>query len=674
MSTIATIRPYTKPSLPTLTDDSAIVTDAAATGVRSTKWSDFRTQLSGLYPLRTERNAANGHAGIAADGLIDASILRAALVPEEVANDAAKDALVIVAGDIGRRLVRVTASGINYLAKATGSGADKWIAYNSTPAATEAVAGVAEIATQGEADAELDDARFITALKLAARQRKYVDPLVAARAPIESVLYSDGGTADRQIRYELTAAANVAGSPLTEGGWLIRVPTANPALNIDLFTYSDATYAGSAQANILRALLLAGGDLQLQQYGATTADFRTITFGGFRSAYSGRLIRLDAVFTPGSTAPVLYVDGVAIAGTPATGGTPPDWAPPTLLSTRRTCGYRFTAGEWVSGTPINRALSAAQVLTMAQTNALLPVDRPGGSCVELIPQTAGAWSSFGSGTTTTTAYDLAADPDGVGIPAGATSASFAIKIVRTGSSGQGGAFVQNLLNGNYKGSPIKLSAFAKQVSGAAGVTLNVSDGGQVIMGTAVDFGVSTGSGWEALDNLATKTAATGSVGPCFISSSDFVAYVVLPSAKAQGALLQSEITRTAQVLDHGPNRIRGIATAGVRPLTTRPPVGIRGNITATGNILGLGASDPLWFEPGLIREIRVKPTANAATTITYRLNTSGGTVIGTVVTSVLNQWVTLPFSAGAAFEVTSGDKIHITTDAAHDFEIDWARR
>lgn len=675
MPTISTFRPYTKPNRPTLAADDRFLTDNPATGIGATRWADYLNQMAGLVPFRTERNVALGYAGVAADGLIEPSILRAALAPEEVADDATKDALVIVAGDVGRRLVRVTASGINYLAKATGSGSDKWIVYNSNPAATEAVAGVAEIATDAEADAETDDARIMTAKKTARTVRRIVDPIAATRQPLLGFAYSDGVTSGRRIEWAL-GALNLAGSPLSEVGHVFRVPSSNPSATMRVVDYASATTDPSLLPHRMTpALLSTAGALAVSASGAMVgSDSRLFAWAGFRAAYSGQWVRLDVVTTPGAANPTVYINGVDVSANfvaTSGGSTPPDWMSASLVATYRLVGWGWPAGEFRPGVPINRALSAAEIAQMVQTGSLLPQDRLGGSTAEqlldasLASGLAGYQVDNPTGGATVNITRNTVDPI-------TGSADAKIEITGAGSTSEYPRLWFALNSVPRPGERWAYKIWYKRVSGTK-------------TAARISHGLGGADPYVQLPNFdGTVQFAEGAftVGPrtggayfmMRIGGDEIGEYRAVASFRRIGAVIQPEITRTAQLLDHGPNRIRGIATSGIRPLSDRDPVGIRGTQAATGYALGLGAADPLWFESGIIRIIRVKPTASAVTNVTFRLNTSGGTVIGTLATSTLNEWVTLPFAAGSAFEVSNGDKLHITTDAALDWDLDWSRR
>ena len=120
-----------------------------------------------------------------------------------------------------------TTSGPPYQLKVRNSGDTAWETVGSvTVAASETVAGIAEIATQGETDAGTDDARFLTAEKLAAYPR--INP---AGGTTGQVLKKDTGT-----NYDYSWQdddTGTGGSPDLEG--LSDVDLTSPAIRQGLF-------------------------------------------------------------------------------------------------------------------------------------------------------------------------------------------------------------------------------------------------------------------------------------------------------------------------------------------------------------------------------------------------------------------------------------------------------
>lgn len=473
-----------------------------------------------------------------------------------------------------------------------------------------------------------------------------------SRQSLLGVALGDGATTNRRIEWALPASANVAGSPLTLARGLFRVPLANPSASAFLYFIGGDVAASATQAsnNAVMVLIDPTGAFRVRCNGTPGAtNYRYRDVAGFRAAYQGQWVEWDVVLFVGVTAPILYINGAAVATVEVTGGVPPDWQHAALSSSIAHAGLNFSSAEFRPPSPINRALSAVEVGQMVQAGALVPGDRPGGSQVAqnnlAVVSTGNAWGSFSGATST----GFAATWDGVG---GARTTetrptfhlfigqSVRVKFTLTLNSG-----VAPQVKLARWGVPDN-SAAQNCAAGANDLSFVVTVGGL----SAVQFHKLTGSG--AVDFA--------------ISNIEVI---------VGGALLQPEITRTAQLLDHGPNRIRGVMFSGVRPLCDRDPVGIRGTSSATGFALGLGASDSLWFETGIITGLRIKQAAAVAQTITLRLNTSGGTVIATLATAASTDWQLVPLSIPGGFEVSAGDRLHWTqTGGAFDWDLTWTRR
>jgi len=118
-----------------------------------------------------------------------------------------------------------------------GSGAVSWVSFGtSAGAASEVSAGVAEIATQAETDAGVDDARIVTPAKLAAwsgRLRKFVQTIGDGSATQYTVTHNLN-TRDVQVQVFRTSGAFdlvlVDSEATTVNSVTIRFATA-PALN-----------------------------------------------------------------------------------------------------------------------------------------------------------------------------------------------------------------------------------------------------------------------------------------------------------------------------------------------------------------------------------------------------------------------------------------------------------
>ncbi|WP_043586950.1 hypothetical protein [Geminisphaera colitermitum] len=185
---VGTVRPYEKQDRPTLISEDRFITDNEQNGVGSTRYADFQIQQDARYLQKTQRNAANGVAGLAADGLLDPSVMRAALAPEQVADNTALAGLTVVQGDIGRRLVRVQSTGISYIAKATGTGLDRWQVYDTIPTASQTAAGIVQLATNAEVTAGTNTTKAVTPAQLSQAASRVVAGRVAVPVGSDSVV------------------------------------------------------------------------------------------------------------------------------------------------------------------------------------------------------------------------------------------------------------------------------------------------------------------------------------------------------------------------------------------------------------------------------------------------------------------------------------------------------
>jgi hypothetical protein len=356
-----------------------------------------------------------------------------------------------------------------------------------------------------------------------------------------------------------------------------------------------------------------------------------------------------------ATFPALYQDGVLLTGWTqfVAAGTIPNWQAPTLSSEFYIAAGTGPATEIVPGAILNRALTQAEIMTMIETNALLPRDRIGGNMRGLADPGLNSDSAL-----------IWSDPNNKYTIGGGQIVGSSID--------QYNSLFALIAGGNapmVAGQTVRYSVTVSACSGS----FILHQGGNISPFIASFSAPGTYSGtYTAISNDSTVNALAiklNSVGPGSIT-------ITALSLIYEGALLQPEITRAAQVLDFGPNRIRGICTAGVRPFGTRPPVPLRGNQTATGFALGLGSTDPLWFETGLITGLRIKQAAATAQTITLRLNSSGGTTIATATTAASTDWQVIALSPAGGFEVSSGDRLHWTLSGpvALDWDLTWTRR
>lgn len=158
------------------------------------------------------------------------------------------------------------------------------------PTATETVKGVAELATQGETDAGLDDSRIVTPLKL----KTLLDAITAALGGAIGVV-SDAGDAVAAALAALLARTITGGGLATGGGNLnasrvITVPAANEAETIAAVA-SDKAVVPSGLATIL-GILDAAADNIAALFARTITGAGLATGGGDLTA--NRVITVPA--------------------------------------------------------------------------------------------------------------------------------------------------------------------------------------------------------------------------------------------------------------------------------------------------------------------------------------------------------------------------------------------
>lgn len=190
----------------------------------------------------------------------------------------------------------------------------------------------------------------------------------------EGFSVSDGSTSNRAERAQYGTVGAIAGLPATFVSEFV-VPTSNPAANTFLrYTGSTATPASTTVARSGYVTLNTAGALQVSEVGATSSDFRVLTYSAFRSTYSGQAVRLSVSFSNGNstTAPTIYLNGVDITASfsSATSGTPPNWMDASLDTTYFLSGFNWPAGRAPYSRVIVGALSAAEAAAYTSGTAL----------------------------------------------------------------------------------------------------------------------------------------------------------------------------------------------------------------------------------------------------------------------------------------------------------------
>jgi hypothetical protein len=497
----------------------------------------------------------------------------------------AADRLSYFTGLGAKALATFTAFGRTFLAYADAATAFAGIKQAATTAAT----GVVELAT--------------TAETLAGTSASLVPPVSAvdARAelgdltrPVKDVLFSDGATSNRRVEWTPGTAGAVAGMPLSIP-FEFQVPTSNPAASAYLFVSAGTGTSDpvSAQVNSLCAYVSTAGALIVRQNGVTLSDARAFSYSGFRAAYSGQWVRGMVVFSAGdsATAPLVYLQGVdsSASFSPSTGGTPPNWMPTTLDTTKHLSGYNFTASRFVPHAPIFGALTAAEVLEWTQTGRLpawceIGTGNMVGSYTSDFSVGSDSWLNSGGVTRTP---NIDANADGAGIP----PSNDWIKFINTLGSAQAvvpqraGVFVAGK---KYRisadvlvsvGSGISYVTIA-QTGAGLGLTASsskaaaaVTPGSVVSISGVIDV---TNTGIQITPSDATGTTEASVANNTGIYLKNIVIREMGPIAKP--------VIQPGLVLDdNGSNLITGILASGVTPITESRDARIRGTTNTSGN-------------------------------------------------------------------------------------------
>lgn len=290
-----------------LVDADVLLIDNPTLGTRKIAHSDLKAQ----YEVVARKGVAGGYAALDANGLVPAAQLRPALVPEVAADDTALAALTVVSGDIGKRLVRVTATGISWLAMTAGSGADKWVQYSSEPAASTSAPGIVQLVSSS--DAETNDLKALTLAEFLRRLGPYRSALAAEN------LLSFNGTA----AYPYTNVTAIGSGGHVTVALSFDVPETNPSEIRTLFNLCGAAQ-GLGDARQLNAYIQTDGTLVFRQNGATTSDWRIASVtSNLVSAYAGTRATLIIAISPASA--VCEINGQSAAFTETTAGTAPAW-------------------------------------------------------------------------------------------------------------------------------------------------------------------------------------------------------------------------------------------------------------------------------------------------------------------------------------------------------------
>lgn len=377
----------------TIADADYLLKDNATSG--TTKWSG--ANLKAQLEIVARKGVASGYCALDSDSLVPAANLRPAFTIEEVADATARDALTITSGEVGKRLVRLTDTGVIYLANATGSGSSKWTVFNSMATATTAGQGVVELATATEArDVQGASASLVPS----------VSAMQAAIAALRN------GLAPRQgLVFDGTAGATVANIPAFGTGDYTVVAWAKPAA-IGTQQYITLGGAGSAGFRINADGTIAsvpyGSGAVATSSGVLVANKHTMLVS-VRSSGTATLYR-DTVADGSGADATNYASGITDVGSLAGGSA-------------------FWNG-FLRVLIYNRALSAAEVLALYESGAPAAADYPAaiaGTNLSTATFDATLWGSSFSAFTGASATGFHAERAAAGGDDNVATAAFAVK-------------------------------------------------------------------------------------------------------------------------------------------------------------------------------------------------------------------------------------------------------
>lgn len=282
----------------------------------------------------------------------------------------------------------------------------------------------------------------------------------------------------------------------------------------------------------------------------------------------------------------LNTQAIALPAETVNGSPVATWAS-SINSTLIRLGQVFTSGSYLGklGVPLiyNFGLSDAECdILVTQGHRALPYRH--GSFKNYAPTSGtSGWSAASGGTTgiTITQYDLAADPDGIGLPAGGSTSDYCVKIVRSGGTTGATAWMNNIWRGggpawrhfaNVKVTSLPVGTISYGLS--SGVDGSPVETNGQINAASINIGVTVADNWKLCrpaDTLISSSASSsGGPGITFNSTAvDAVLYVHAPRAYPLGMLFDGVVQPIPIVRDAGPNRMFGRLVNRVDPITDR---------------------------------------------------------------------------------------------------------
>jgi len=424
--------------------------------------------------------------------------------------------------------------------------------YNGTSGSWTQLAGILPYATAAQARAGTDTT---SALNSSTGNERALLGDMSRR--IADSLYSDGATSLRRAEWTPGTAGAVAAMPISIP-FEFQVPTSNPSASVIIAKFGPTTSPVSAgQDNTLNLFIDTSGGLSLWEIAVGSGNRRALDYSGFRAAYSGLWVRgMVVIASPDTTtAPVIYLQGVDATSSFSSGapGTPPNWMPTALDTTRFYYGGAFTAGRFVPHGPILGALTAAEVLEWTQTGRLP------------------TWCEIGTGDmrglVTGDNSTFASDTGYWSKLAGATISGGKANFATAGTD-----YIQ------------------KSIINQPGLKYLIR---VVVTDYASGTGIARLSSGEGISNITANGTYTAVVSPVavyalqigfFVGSVDSVEFIPL------GPIFKPVIQPIPVLADLGTNKLAGILTLGITPVTEKRDWEIQATTNTSGNQQLLAAS------------------------------------------------------------------------------------
>lgn len=405
------------------------------------------------------------------------------------------------------------------------------------------------------------------------------------------MLYFDGMTSSARAYWPLGTAGDGLGSGKLTKVDIVEIPSANPSSAAGIWALGpgNSSYDSPTASWSLSLYLSTSGGLVVQiNSGDPNYYIRSLTLASVVTNYGGQLVRLGITWD-GASAPILYLNGVAqtMSETTSGGGSAPAWTQAVsddYVLQGRKGQNEYWKGILIPGPIINTVLTAAEMLSHAQTGKLPSwCDVGSGSMVAIMSPSLlnGGFETAGGGGADIWGTWTETNVTGTGALADETSitnsGSHAAKMT-TGASGMAGVRASI---GLVPGRKYRIEFYARDDGNNATLTVESDQGNY---GTAV----------SALTNVYTKYSFefVANSGAVIIkcTQNNKVIYIDDVTILAVGPLYRPIIQPIAVVADTGSNKIAGVLTSGITPITEKRDWVIQAMTNTNGNQQLLGAS------------------------------------------------------------------------------------